>query len=328
MKTRLLSLLAAGLLAVLMPFTASAQPALLAEGLQGGSGSTVGPDGALYVTEGALGRVLRVDPATGEMTTFASGLPPYIIGIGGAMDVAFIGETAYVLVTLVGADVGGSDAVGIYRIDGPTEYTIIADIGAHSLANPPTRDFEYFVPTGVHYSMEVFRGGLLVTDGHLNRVLWITTDGEISVLHDFDNIVPTGLDTWGNTVFLAQAGPVPHDAADGKIVSFHPAATAATEIAAGAPLMVDVKRGLGGTLYALAQGEWNGLFEGSPAIENDGRLLRVNGDGSFTEVATGLNIPTSFQVVGKTAYVVTLGGEIWTVDLSGAPYGKWGLAPF
>jgi hypothetical protein len=69
----------------------------------------------LFVTEGAAGRVSRVDPKTGQVTTFASGLPPFIVGIGGAMDVAFIGSTAYVLVTLVGPDVGGSDVVGIYR---------------------------------------------------------------------------------------------------------------------------------------------------------------------------------------------------------------------
>ena len=30
-----------------------------------GSGSTIGPDGALYVTDGPGGRVLRVDPDTG-----------------------------------------------------------------------------------------------------------------------------------------------------------------------------------------------------------------------------------------------------------------------
>src|SRR3954452_18547342 len=47
----------------------------LASGLQGASGSTVGPDGALYVTEGAVGRISRVDPKTGRVTTFASGLP-------------------------------------------------------------------------------------------------------------------------------------------------------------------------------------------------------------------------------------------------------------
>src|SRR3989304_6167443 len=58
---------------------------LLIAGLEGGSGSTVGPDGALYVTEGLAGRISRVDPETGDMTMFASGLPLMnpAIGIGG-----------------------------------------------------------------------------------------------------------------------------------------------------------------------------------------------------------------------------------------------------
>ncbi len=73
----------------------------LVTGLEGAMGSTIGPDGALYVTEGAAGRISRVDPETGEKTAFASGLPPAIIGIGGAIDVAFIDNIAYVLVTLV-----------------------------------------------------------------------------------------------------------------------------------------------------------------------------------------------------------------------------------
>ena len=63
----------------------------------GGSGSTVGPDKALYVTDGPGGRVLRVDSETGTVTTFARGLPPAIpeVGIGGAIDVVFAGGSAY-----------------------------------------------------------------------------------------------------------------------------------------------------------------------------------------------------------------------------------------
>jgi hypothetical protein len=93
----------------------------LVTGLQGGAGSTVGPDGALYVTESAAGRITRVDPKTGSTTIFASGLPKLIpaAGFGGPVDIAFLGRTAYVLVTLVGPDVGGSGVVGIYRVDGP-----------------------------------------------------------------------------------------------------------------------------------------------------------------------------------------------------------------
>ena len=46
------------------------------------------------------------------------------------MDVEFIGNTAYVLVTLVGTDVGGNDVVGIYRVDDSDSFTVVADIGA------------------------------------------------------------------------------------------------------------------------------------------------------------------------------------------------------
>ena len=104
-------------------FTSVPGPAqLLVTGLQSGSGSTIGPGGDLFVTEGAAGRILRVDPKTGEVTTFASGLPPSIIGIGGLMDVTFLGGTAYAIVTLVGPEFGTDDVVGIYRIDGPDSY--------------------------------------------------------------------------------------------------------------------------------------------------------------------------------------------------------------
>ncbi len=298
-------------------------PELLATGIQGGSGSTIGPGGDLYVTEGAAGSILRIDPETGDAATFASGLPPWLLGTGGAIDIAFIGETAYVLVTIVGWDVGGSDIVGIYRIDGPESHTVIADIGAW--ASDPANEPEspYFLPTGVQYSMQAFRGGFLVADGHHNRVLWVTTDGAITELVAFGNIVPTGLEVHGQTIYLAQAGPNPHLPEDGKVVSFGPKGEQVTEVASGAPLIVDVEMGRGQTLFALAQGEWNQVGEGTPAIEDDGSLVRVNADGTFTTLATGLDRPTSMEIIGNTAYIVTLDGEVWTVDgIAGPPYGK------
>ena len=286
-----------------------------------GSGSTIGPGGALYVTEGATGKVLRVDPNTGDITTFASGLPKSIIGIGGAMDVAFIGKTAYVLVTLVSADVGGSDVVGIYRVDGPDSFTVIADIGEFSVQNPPDTDFR--VPTGLQYAMERYRGGFLVTDGHHNRVLRVTRFGKVTEMIAFDNIVPTGLEVSGGTVYMAEAGPVPHLPQDGKLVSFGPKSSTATEVASGAPLLVDVEFGQGHSLFALAQGTFeNGGDPASPAQPNTGSLQQVNSDGTFSVLVDGLNQPTSLEFIGNTAYVVTLGGEIWKIDnVSGPPYG-------
>ena len=132
------------------------------------------------------------------------------VGIGGAIDVAFIDNIAYALVTLVSPDVGGSDVDGIYRVDGPDSFTVVADIGEFNLDNPPTIPFPFFVPTGLQFALQTYRGGFLVTDAHLNRVLRVTLDGEISVLIEFDNIVPTGLEVRGNTVYMAEAGPDPH----------------------------------------------------------------------------------------------------------------------
>jgi hypothetical protein len=336
--------------------------ARLVTGLEGATGSTIGPGGALYVTEGAAGRISRVDPQTGEITTFASGLPNSIVGIGGAIDVAFIGSTAYALVTLVGPDVGGSNVVGIYRVDGPDSFAVVADIGEFNLLNPPNTPFD--VPTGVQYALyvwhtkmwiwkaakmagaacptlkwqdrktvgravpaiklarlqhnsrswctahiETYRGGFLVTDGHHNRVLWVTLDGEVTELIAFDNIVPTGLAVSGYLVYMAEAGPVPHESEDG-------------EVASGASLLVDVEFGRGRRLYALSQGEGSGGPAGSPALPNTGALVEVNGDGTFTVITDGLDRPTSLEFIGNTAYVVTLTGEIWKIDgVSGPPYG-------
>ena len=316
------------LIAATGPSLASAPPpvpapnaTLLVSGLEGGSGSTIGPGGDLFVTEGLAGRISRVDPKTGLVSTFASGLPLSIVGIGGAMDITFMGSTAYVLVTLVGADVGGSDVVGIYRVDGPNSFTVIADIGEFALANPP--DTSFFVPTGVQYAIQSYRGGFLVTDGHHNRVLRVTLDGEITELITFGNIVPTGLEVSGNTIYIAQAGPVPHLPETGKVVAVALNELTVAELASGARLLVDVEFGRGQTLLALSQGVFTpGNPEGSPADPDTGSLVEINRDGTFTVLTEHLDRPTSLEVSGNTAYVVTLDGEIWKIDnVSGPPYG-------
>ena len=324
---RRLLVLSAALIAVSAPSAALAAPpsvnatvSLLVTGLQGGLGSTIGPDGALYVTETAAGRITRVDPQTGATTTYADGLPKPVIGLGGAMDVAFLGHTAYVLVTLVSPDVGGSDIDGIYRVDGPHTFTVVANIGQFAIDHPPATPFE--VPSGLQFALQPYRGGFLVTDGHHNRVYRVTLDGTVTQVIAFGNIVPTGLAVRGNTIDMAEAGPVPHLPETGKVVSFGPTSATATEVASGSPLLVDVEFGRGRTLYALSQGVGSGGPPGSPAVPDTGALVRVNGDGTFTVVTAGLDRPTSLEFIGTTAYVVTLGGDIWKIDgASGPPYG-------
>lgn len=317
--TRVFLLLAACVAVGISP-RAAAPPAevpatLIASGLQGASGSTVGPDGALYVVEGAAGRIARVDPVTGAVTTFATGLPPAVLPIGGAMDIAFIGWTPYVLVSLVFAD-----PVGIYRIDSPTLATLVADIGAFALANPPQTPFD--VPIGLQFALESYRNGFLVTDGHLNRVYRIALTGggaAVSEFQAFGNIVPTGLAVRGEHVLMAEAGPVPHLPADGRIVLLNPDAGSVTPIAAGAPLLVDVEFGRGQTLFALAQGTFGGGDPGAPALPNTGLLVQANADGTFTTITSGLNLPTSLEFIGNTAFVVTLAGEVLRIELGAQP---------
>ena len=301
---------------------------LLAGGLEELQGSVVGPGGDLYVTAPLSGSIWRVDRKSGDVTLFASGLParnpdPFFIGAG-VVDVAFLGGTAYALVTGVGSDLEPErdDVVGIYRMDGPSSFTVIADLGAWSEDHLP--DTPFFVPTGFQYALQTYKGGFIVTDGHHNRVLHVTLDGEITELVAFGNVVPIGLAIRGNTVYIGQAGPIPHVPEDSRVFSFTLQSPTPTELASGAGLediglLVDLEFGPGGTLYGLLQGFWDGPFEGAPAQPNTGALVTVNPDGTFTVILDGLNQPTSFEFLGNTAYVVSLAGEVWMIDHLPAP---------
>lgn len=298
------------------------------------TGSAFGPDGALYVTDSTAGRIRRVDPRRGIVTTYADGLPPAISGVvgGGVTDVAFVGRTTYVLVTgvsefwtkLIGSAKTPA-AEGIYRLDrvgaGRTRATLIADIYKWSQANPP-RHRGFFVPGGFTYAMEPDRHGLLVSDGHHNRVLRVRLNGKISVYKDFaQNIVPTGLERVGRSVLVAQAGPIPHTPNTGRVVLLRRAGGRALPLASGAPLLVDVELGRRHQLYGLAQGDWpyegQPGKEGFPAAPNTGHLMLANRHGQFRSIVSGLDRPTTFELIGKNAFVVTITGKVLRVSRLG-----------
>jgi hypothetical protein len=329
-------------MAMIVPLAASAAPPAAQPGapellaaLPGGaaSGSAIGPGGALYVPQPATGEIWRVDPKNGDRSLFASGLPRRfaVLPFGGVMDVAFYGSTAYALVSVVGssfpADLFACNPglIGIYRINGLSSSTLVADIGSFACDNPPT-GFPFVVPTGVQYALEPFRGGFLVTDGHHNRVYRVMLDGTVAQMIQFGDVVPTGLAVSGNTIYMAEAGPVPHLPQSGKIVSFEPGSSTATEVASGARLAVDVEIGRGRTLFALSQGFFpctDPSCAGMPADRDTGALLRTNSNGTMTTIAGKLDQPTSLEIIGNTAYVITLNGEVWTIaGIAGPPYGS------
>jgi hypothetical protein len=171
--------------------------------------------------------------------------------------------------------------------------------------------------------LERYQDGFLVADGHHNRVLRVTLDGQVSELLQFGNIVPTGLATAGQLIYLALAGAVPHLPADGRVVAVGARAATVTEVASGAPLLVDVEFGRGRRLYALSQGVFVDGPPGAPASPDTGALVEVNDDGSMSVIADQLDRPTSLEFIGNDAYVVTLTGEIWKIeDVSAPPFGR------
>jgi hypothetical protein len=285
----------------------------------------------LYVTDSTDGRIQRVDPRRGTVTTFADGLPLQIEGVigGGVADVAFLGRTAYVLVAgvsefwteLIGSP-NAPAAEGVYRLDrvgsGDTRATLIADIYTWSEDNPP-QNTEYFVPGGFTYAMEPYKHGFLVTDAHHNRVLRVRLDGGISVFTDFAaNVVPTGLERLGAAVLIGQAGPIPHTPETGRVVGLWRGGGHVKHLASGAPLLVDVEVGRRHQLYGLAQGDWpyegEPGKEGFPAAPNTGSLMVADRHGQFRSLVSGLDRPTTFELIGKTAFVVTITGKVLRIS--------------
>ena len=292
------------------------------------TGSTIGPGGALYVTDGAAGAVLRIDRRSGRVAPYADGLPPKAFegDIGGPVDVAFAGHTAYVLVTLVSGTIladppfpfGDPEVVnGLYRIERDGSKTLVADLGQWSIDNPPEPAF--FVDTGVQFALEPYRGGFLVTDGHHNRVLWVSRHGSIHEIAAFGNVVPTGLETAFGRIFVSQLGPIPHIPEDGKVIALR-RGREPREVASGASMLIDVERGPHGKLYGLSQGQWDGVGEGSRALPDTGRLVVVGRHGDLTPVVDRrgqelvLDRPASVEFVGATAYVVSVTGDVYRVD--------------
>lgn len=116
---------------------------------------------------------------------------------------------------------------------------------------------------------------------------------------------------------MAQAGPIPHRPEDGRVVRFSRASPSA-ELASGRSLIVDVELGHGHEVYVLSQGVWDlppiPENEGKPASPDTGRLLRMTEHGRFASVVKGLDRPTSLELIGDSAFVITLTGKVIRID--------------
>ena len=110
---------------------------------------------------------------------------------------------------------------------------------------------------------------------------------------------------------MGQAGPLPHRPKDGKIVAFGPRRIEGVTLGSGAPLIVDVEFGHG-LVYAFRRDISRRATRRVAGDPNTGALLGWRRTARV--VVDKLNQPTSLEFIGDTAYVVTLGGEIWKIE--------------
>lgn len=317
---------------------------VLAEGLQGTQGATIGPDGALYVGEGGTGgptkvttpdgdgffgltgRISRIDPTTGERTTVATGIPSGAGAEGGQgfgiVDVAFLNGKLYYLIS------GGFNYIdptlaaypnGVYEVQPNGSSKLVADISKFNDDHPVT--FPDAGPGGNPFGIIARDGGFYVTDGNYNRVLRVTLDGAISILTSFENVVTTGLATKsGGPLIVTEFGPFPFDPKAGKVIQVGIPTGTQTELANGYSHIIAAGYGPDGKLYALSMGDQADPSSGDEAVPFTGKILRVNADGTMTPIVDGLMFPTSLDISGSTAYATSLIGQVYQIpDFTSLP---------
>ena len=280
-------------------------------------GLKFGPDSRLYVAESGLGgddtsvglcdqdpnfgpfqsgrtsRVTSFD-LQGNRTVVVDHLPSSIDIFGetfGAADVAFLGNTLYIVTNGSGCSQGVSYANnGILRLNADKTLTQINDLSTwtrkNKVANPPCCDFDL---EGVWWTLNTSHGVFYTNNANTGDFVRVTPDGNTTRVIDISETeghnVPAGVAQNGN-LYIANLGLFPITPGSSSLYKLLPNHTL-MKMVGGLTAVIGLTF-MDGKLYAL---------ETSTAADNPvkhgGRIVRVSYSGEITEVLTGLSFPTA-----------------------------------
>lgn len=342
------AIIAVALLAM-MSVSASAQTSeVVAEGLNGPQDIVVASDGEIWIIDGGLGgdemievfdgesggpltagfgvsaQVVRVDPATGEMTQVAT-LPSYATesGVTGGGGLAVQNGTVY---ASVGEWIAASPAdrpenVGsIVSLSGDGGVTLAADTFAHELAGD---SYPYGPPSSHPYGMfAADDGSLLVADAAANVLLSVdVSSGSITTIAVFEPLpgafphpaydgemltdpVPTSVTVGADgTTYVSLLSGAPFIPGNAKVMTVADDGTIA-DFAVGLTMLTDLVTGPDGSLYATQFA----IFGEQGPDPVSGAVIKIDGDGTSEAVVEGLSFPTAIDFAPNGDAYVAVGG--------------------